>query len=87
MSSAKYLSCPGNKIPVTEMTKQSKLCGKLHPAITVKEALSDLPPLEPEEDGSNKQYLHEPMNPYQAFMRSMIAVDRYLMELKKSKKY
>ncbi|RQW79508.1 MAG: DNA cytosine methyltransferase [Methanothrix sp.] len=72
-------------IPVTQLSKQSKLCGNLHPAITVKEALSDLPPLEPEEDGSNKQYLHEPEHPYQAFMRSMIPADKYLKELAKSK--
>lgn len=70
---------------VTRLSKQSKLCGKLHPAITAKEALSDLPPIEPKEDGSCKQYLSEPKNPYQAFMRSRITADEYLMELAKSK--
>jgi len=70
---------------VTSLSKQSKLFGKLHPAITVKEALSDLPPIEPEEDGSNKHYLCEPKNPYQALMRSRMNPDEYLVELAKGK--
>lgn len=50
----------------------------LAPAITVGEALSDLPPLSPGEDGSSKDYLHKPTNLYQRLMRSQITPEEYL---------
>ncbi len=54
---------------VTELEAQSTLFGALPLAVTVSEALSDLPPLIPGEDGSAKDYLCQPQSPYQQFMR------------------
>jgi hypothetical protein len=56
---------------VTQFKERLSLFGSLPPAVTVREALDDLPPLEPGEDGSAKEYLAEPQNPYQqgAFAR------------------
>ncbi|MEB4783499.1 DNA (cytosine-5-)-methyltransferase [Paenibacillus jamilae] len=48
------------------------------PAISVYDALSDLPRLEPNEDGSSKTYLFEPNNPYQQLIRSKINAQQYL---------
>ncbi len=52
--------------------------------ISVKEALSDLPPLEPGEDGSFKNYLTPPTNPYQRFMRGEIDIESYLQRVEES---
>lgn len=45
---------------------------------SVKDALSDLPFLEPGEDGSNKKYKHEPRTLYQKLMRGLISSNDYL---------
>lgn len=64
--------------PVTQARGlQRRLFGDLPEAITVYEALSDLPPLEPGEDGSDKDYVAEPMHPYQQLMRSYIRPAEY----------
>lgn len=66
---------------MTELEGQSTLFGALPPAVTVREALSDLPPLIPGEDGSAKDYLCQPQSPYQQFMRGKISPDEYLATL------
>ena len=66
-------------IPITQYeARRASLCASRAPAITVGEALSDLPPLSPGEDGSFKDYLHAPQNPYQQLMRSCITPEKYL---------
>lgn len=72
----KSLSPP---MPLTQYkATQTSLFGALAPAITVGEALSDLPPLCPGEDGSFKDYVHKPTNPYQELMRSYTTPEEYL---------
>lgn len=63
---------------VTQLDAQATIFGRLPPAITVHNALSDLPPLASGEDGSTKDYLCEPLHPYQRFMRGLISVEEYL---------
>lgn len=46
--------------------------------IGVEDAIGDLPPLSPGEDGSKMNYRFPPANPYQAFMRGEITADDYL---------
>ena len=50
-------------------------------AVTVYEALSDLPPIEHGEDGSQKDYLDVPSTRYQQLMRSLIDPAQYLAGL------
>jgi len=50
-------------------------------AITVKEALSDLPPITNGEDGSHKDYIKSPDNPYHKFMRSFLTAEDYLKSI------
>jgi DNA-cytosine methyltransferase len=68
--------------PVTQLGTETTLFGSLSPAITVSEALSDLPPLTPGEDGSHKDYFHQSAHPYQELMRSKITPEKYLKALK-----
>lgn len=44
-------------------------------ATTVKEALDDLPPLTPGQDGSRLNYVHLPSGPYQRLMRGRMSSD------------
>src|SRR5690606_14311586 len=55
-------------------------------AITVREAIGDLPNLEPNMDGSSLPYKNEPDNPYSMLMRGLINPYEYL-NLIKSKEY
>ena len=64
--------------PVTQLGDEQTLFGTLPPAVTVSEALSDLPPLAPGEDGSTYDYVSEPMHPYQELMRGRISARGYL---------
>jgi DNA (cytosine-5)-methyltransferase 1 len=64
--------------PVTQFKERLSLFGYLPAAVTVREALDDLPPLEPGEDGSVKDYLSEPRNPYQQLMRGRLSPADYL---------
>jgi len=64
--------------PTTYWGRQKSLLGEYRSAITVHDALSDLPELESGEDGSMKGYLSNASNPYQALMRSEISVEEYL---------
>jgi len=67
--------------PVTQLYREEVLFKELARAISVEEALSDLPALEPGENGSQKCYLSAPTNPYQAFVRGHISADKYLEQL------
>jgi Alw26I/Eco31I/Esp3I family type II restriction m6 adenine DNA methyltransferase len=67
--------------PVTHLEAQASIFGVLPPAVTVSDALSDLPPLTPGEDGSAKDYLCEPCHPYQQFIRGVISAEEYLATL------
>jgi DNA (cytosine-5)-methyltransferase 1 len=54
-------------------------------AVTVRQALSDLPPLQPGEDGSGKGYASAPCHPYQEVMRGMITPAEYLDALRQGR--
>ena len=64
--------------PVTRLEVVPDLFDRRGPAITVGEAVSDLPPLEPGEDGSSMNYLGPPSNPYQELMRGTLDPAGYL---------
>jgi DNA (cytosine-5)-methyltransferase 1 len=76
------LAAPAPREPqrITRISRQRTLLDldDLAPAITVFDALSDLPPLQSGEDGSHKDYNGEPTHPYQAFMRSKMTAEDYL---------
>lgn len=69
---------------VTQLGDKINLFSEPAQAVTAYAALSDLPALEPGEDGSGKTYAHEPCHPYQKFMRSLMSVDVYLQALSDS---
>ncbi len=72
--------------PVTRLPEdQPTLFGNLPPWITVRQALSDLPPLEPGEDGSGKDYATTTLHWYQCLMRSLITPDEYLGSISTAK--
>jgi DNA (cytosine-5)-methyltransferase 1 len=60
---------------------QRTLFDDLASAITVAEALSDLPKLKAGEDGCHLPYLTEPQNIYQKLMRGMITPEQYLVDV------
>ncbi len=70
--------------PVTRFRERLSLFDSLPPAVTVREALDDLPPLEAGEDGSVKDYLHEPENIYQHLMRGRLSPEDYLARLRET---
>ena len=62
-------------ISTTEKNGQLSL---LPPIIGAEDAIGDLPPLQPGEDGSSYNYRFPAANPYQKFMRGLITADEYL---------
>ena len=50
----------------------------LLPVIGAEDAIGDLPPLQPGEDGSSYNYRFPAATPYQKFMRGLITADEYL---------
>ena len=71
--------------PVTAYKSQQLTL--LPTSITVEEAIGDLPALIAGEDGSNKDYISEPQNPYQSLMRGFIKPKKYLELLKERVAY
>ena len=71
---------------VTQFGDVLPLFSSLPPAVTVAQALSDLPPVRPSEDGSAKDYLCEPANPYQALMRGRLTTEEFLAALETKSK-
>jgi DNA (cytosine-5)-methyltransferase 1 len=67
---------------ITSMEQQTTLFGQTAKAVSVKDALCDLPPLHHGEDGSYADYISEPQHPYQSFMRSVISVEEYLTAIR-----
>ena len=63
---------------LTSCDSSPNLFAELKPAISVEEALSDLPQLLPGQDGSSFNYISEPKTDYQAFMRGLITPEEYL---------
>lgn len=66
---------------ITELKKDDFSLSFLNTAISVEEAISDLPPIEPAEDGSEKEYLYDPQTEYQKFVRGIITPDEYISYL------
>lgn len=73
---------PPKKICYSSKSHNNHLFDKLSPPISVKEALSDLPPLKNGEDGSYKNYIYPPQNSYQQLMRRIIDVEEFLTTLR-----
>lgn len=70
--------------PLTELASSGAF--KLLPhAISVEEALSDLPGLVAGEDGSDKAYVSHPKNTYQKLMRGLIDADIYVRTIQRVK--
>ncbi|WP_041328278.1 DNA (cytosine-5-)-methyltransferase [Rubrobacter xylanophilus] len=66
---------------VTQLGNNMSLFNELPAAVSVRDALSDLPALRPGEDGSHKDYTHDPEHPYQEFVRGLIGPEEYLRAL------
>lgn len=64
--------------PITHLNPNDDLFAAKNSAISVIEALSDLPALKNGENGSEKDYTSTPGNAYQAFMRGEVSVEEYL---------
>lgn len=68
--------------PITMMPQQKNLLEPLPVICGVMDALSDLPPISPGEDGSSLNYISAPRNDYQRFCRAEINVEEYLGRLR-----
>ena len=55
---------------------------RLQPCFSVRDALGDLPPLQPAQDGSHLKYLNSPSNSFQAFARGQISASDLLKRLR-----
>ncbi len=74
---------PVRPVAITSLYSDQQLFGATGQAVSVSEALSDLPSLLPGEDGSGKDYTSPPRNPYQRLMRGIISPSAYLCSLGK----
>jgi DNA (cytosine-5)-methyltransferase 1 len=63
---------------ITQLNAKPDIFETLKPAISVGDALSDLPPLSPNQDGSNLDYISTPSNYYQKLMRGQLLPEKYL---------
>lgn len=66
---------------LTGLDVNRSLFGEIQRAVSVEEALGDLPPLKQGQDGSNLSYEIPPSHPYQEFMRGKIGVADYLASI------
>ena len=64
--------------PSCSLEPSSELFGKKHMAVSVEDALSDLPKLMPGQDGSGLSYRTTPKTSYQLLMRGLISPDEYV---------
>lgn len=68
--------------PITSLIQSGPtLFSNLQMAVSVQEAIGDLPSLEPAEDGSSKPYRSAPTSSYQALMRGLISPAEYFARL------
>ena len=78
---------PGQEIlqpqKLTICTANGELFSANEHAISVNEALADLPALRPSQDGSNLPYASPPQTSYQAFMRGRISPAAFLESVQK----
>lgn len=70
-------------VPITQTDATSMLFPPLQPAITVEEAISDLPELTDGENGNGKTYRFNPDNVYQALMRGFLKPHEYFLYFKR----
>jgi DNA (cytosine-5)-methyltransferase 1 len=71
----------GGSGPINPLRKIFDLKDAHAKFISAEEALSDLPALEQGEDGSEKDYVSEPKNDYQALMRGKISPEEFLKRI------
>ena len=64
--------------PSCSLEPSPELFGKRHMAVSVADALSDLPKLLPGQDGSGLEYRTSPKTSYQLLMRGLISPDEYI---------
>jgi DNA (cytosine-5)-methyltransferase 1 len=67
--------------PITELRSTRSLLADLAPAISVQDAIDDLPKLKQGEDGSHLAYRSEPQTSYQSLMRGALTAPDYLKAL------
>jgi DNA (cytosine-5)-methyltransferase 1 len=68
---------------LTSCTTNGELFSANEDAISVSEAIADLPALEPGQDGSHLPYASPPQTTYQAFMRGLIGPAEFLESVRK----
>jgi DNA (cytosine-5)-methyltransferase 1 len=68
-------------VPITRLENEQLGFDRLPVVYSVAEALDDLPPLEPGQDGSGLSYRSDPKNPYQAFLRGRIRPETLIARL------
>lgn len=78
MSLPKRWGAVSPPVPTTSMEAEVSLFCRTQRAISTEDALADLPPLRPGQDGSSSDYLSEPRHPYQALMRAKLDAGEYL---------
>ena len=64
--------------PITSLRPTSALFSELPRAVSVQDALDDLPELLPNQDGRSLPYRRAPKTTYQAFMRGSMSASEYL---------
>lgn len=73
-------------LPITTTkSTTSDLFSDMQPAISVREALDDLPSIKPSQDGSVLEYNNAPGNCYQLYLRGEIDAGEYLKRVRKGR--
>ncbi len=76
---------PSRPAPVTVLPSKMTVDG-LPASYTAKEALGDLPPLKPGQDGANLAYTSEPQNLYQLYARDNLSPAEFLNALSEGRR-